>query len=230
MKKIYTPVILSILFVVVLFGIWFYFLEKGRIVKFDERPITPTSYRYPEINSVKDLENAFKDLSLEKVPFNIKGSKEYNIVYKDIKELFPNISKNIKSDREIELYVDVVEYVPGSRIWMEGSDVGSYDSCKKWLQNLKVGPYKENLKPNEGCLDTTDSDYERVKKINSNIYYVNDTTNLHLEKYWTRNYQTYNLKNNTIINVIINYGEQNIDPKELQNIQNIFLEIEKLLP
>lgn len=230
MKKIFTPVILSILFVVVLFGIWFYFLEKGRIVKFDERPITPTSYRYPEINNVIDLESAFKDLSLEKIPYNIQEREEYNISFQNIKELFPEISKNIKPDRKIELYVDAIEYIPGSRIWMEGSDVGSYDSCKNWLQNLKIGPYKNNLKPSDGCLDTVDSDSEMVKKINNNIYYVNDTTNLHLEKYWTRNYQTYNPKNNTIINVIINYGEQNIDPKELQDIQNIFLEIEKLLP
>ena len=113
---------------------------------------------------------------------------------------------------------------------LEGSDIGSYDGCKNWLENLKLGPYREEVKPENSCLNSMVTDNSTVRRINSNIYYVNDTTRIHLLNYWTRNYQTYNPVNNTIIDVIIVYGKQEIEPKELKDIQNIFLEIEKLLP
>ena len=221
---------MSIFIVLIFIGACFYFFKKNNQSEFVDTPTTPISQSYPEISNLDDLENAFKYLSAEKIPYNVQNLEKYIIRFQDIRVLFPEISKNILKDRDINLYVNAVKYIPGSRIYFEGSDVGSYDGCKNWLENLKVGPYKEEVRPGNSCLNTMVSDNSIVRRINSNIYYVNDTTSLHLLNYWTRNYQTYNPVNNTIIDVIIVYGKQEIEPKELKDIQNIFIEIEKLLP
>jgi len=230
MKKILIAFLLSLFFVVILFGARFYLLKIDNQTKFVNKLTTPTPYSYPKINNLADLESAFRNLSLENVPYNIEGLEKYNISFQNIKLLFPEISKNIKPDREIKLSVDAIKYVPGSKIWFEGGDVGSYDGCKNWLENLEIGPYKDEIESGNSCLNSVVSENSRVRKINNNIYFVNDTTNLHLLNYWVRNYQTYNLINNTILDVSIVYGEQEIDKKELKDIQDIFLEIEKLLP
>jgi hypothetical protein len=230
MKKLSTWLFLSIFFVAIFIGAWFYYFKKNNQSEFVDIAATPVSYGYPKINNLDDLKNAFSYLSTEKIPYNIEGLEEYSISYQDFKLLFPEISKNIKPERIIELSVNATKYIPGTRIYFEGSDVGSYDGCKNWLESLKVGPYKEEVRPGNSCLNTMVSDNSTVRRINNNIYYVNDTTSLHLLNYWIRNYQTYNSVNNTIIDVIIVYGKQEIEPKEQKDIQNVFLEIEKLLP
>ena len=75
---------MSIFIVLIFIGACFYFLKKNNQSEFVDTPTTPISYSYPKIYDLDDLENAFKYLSAEKIPYNIQNLEEYVIRFQNL--------------------------------------------------------------------------------------------------------------------------------------------------
>jgi hypothetical protein len=188
---------------------------------------TPTLVPTPtvEIKDFSVIENIFKEVSDNTIKFNSKTNNIniYNSEDINLQEYFSELSS------PTSLIINVYQYQPGAKFnsGYEGYTwVVNLDEWKQWLDGLVLGENKVYKLCNDwGCGGLEQPQTVTAKKINTGKYFIGNGSfkpagNLN------RNYTSFSSKNNTLIDVRIDYYT------EMNSIEmlGIFSKIESLLP
>lgn len=231
-KKLFVFHILAITLIISISIAAAYYWQKNSLSKTENQNnknivSIPTLEPTPivEMKDFSVIEDIFKEVSDNSIKFNSKKDNVnvYNSEYLNLQEYFSELSK------PTYLQINVYQYYPGAKFnsGYEGFEwVVNLDDWKQWLQGLTLGENSiYRICSDWGCDKQEQPQTITMKKINTGKYFIGNGSfrpagNLN------RNYTSFNSKNNTLIDIRLDYYTD-MDSIEMLGI---FSKIEALLP